>query len=303
MAATQPIEPVSARIPARSQRQAMDWSLVLVSQGIESTIEHSEETGWALIVSPWDYDRSRSLIHQYRLENLRWPWRQKIRQAVLFDWGSLAWMFLIGLFFWLDGTARDFRGAGIMDGVAVARGEWWRLFTAIFLHADPGHLASNAAFGLVLLGLAMGLYGTGVGLLAAYLAGVGGNVMAWLIDLQHRSLGASGMVMGCLGLLAAQSVSIRRRNPRAFKAVLGGTAAGVMLFLLLGSSPGTDLAAHLGGFVTGVLLGNILKRMPRLTQNTAANLFAGALFSLLVILTWWLALGASPAAHGLQNWQ
>ena len=31
------------RIPTRSQRQAMDWSLVLVSQGIESTIDHSED--------------------------------------------------------------------------------------------------------------------------------------------------------------------------------------------------------------------------------------------------------------------
>jgi len=58
---------------------------------------------------------------------------------------------------------------------------------------------ANAGFGLVLLGLAMGVYGTGVGLLAALLAGAGGNAAAWLIDPGHRSLGASGMVDGLPG--------------------------------------------------------------------------------------------------------
>ncbi len=87
-----------------------------------------------------------------------------------------------------------------MDGAAVAHGQWWRLFTAIWLHADLAHLATNATIGLLLLGLAMGRYGTGAGLLAAYLAGAGGNLVAGLISLQpHRSLGASGMVIGCLG--------------------------------------------------------------------------------------------------------
>ena len=59
------------------------------------------------------------------------------------------------------------------------------------------------------LGFAMGRYGTGTGVLAAFLAGAGGNVAAWLASLeQHRNLGASGMVMGSLGLLAAQSPSL-----------------------------------------------------------------------------------------------
>jgi rhomboid protease GluP len=285
-----PLEPAASRIPVRSKRQAMDYSLVLVSQGIESVIDHSPETGWALIVAPHEYDRSLALIRQYRLENLRWPWRQKIRQTVLFDWGALAWVVLVILFFWIDQNRVDLHRAGAMDGAAVARGEWWRLFTAIFLHADAGHLAANVGFGLVLLGLTMGPYGTGVGLLAASLAGVGGNLIAWLIDPNHRSLGASGMVMGCLGLLAAQSVSIWHEHPRFLKSMLGGIVAGVMLFLLLGSSPGTDLIAHLGGFLSGILLGLSLRLAPRLADNLPGNLVAGALFCALVLWTWWLAL-------------
>jgi rhomboid protease GluP len=271
----------------------MDLSLMLLSQQIESSIDHSPESGWGLIVAAQDYDRALDQIRQYRRENAGWPWRQKIRDSVLFDWGSLAWTFLICIVFWLGGNIGGMHNAGVMDSSAVSHGEWWRLFTAIFLHADLAHLAANAGFGFVLLGLAMGAYGTGVGLLAAFLAGAGGNVTTWLLDPDHRSLGASGMVMGCLGLLAAQAVSSPWNKPRGLKSTLAGVAGGLMLFLLLGSSPGSDLVAHAGGFGSGLLLGVCLRLLPRLAASAWANFIAGALFSALVILAWWSASSAS----------
>jgi rhomboid protease GluP len=280
---------MTARIPARSKRQAMDWSLALISQGIESTIDYSE-AGWGLIVESEEQDRALGTIRQYRVENFRWHWRQEIRPEVHFDWASLAWVLLICLFYRLETGTSSLHDAGLMDSAAVSRGEWWRLFTAIFLHADPAHLAANATFGLLLLGLAMGHYGTGVALLAAYLAGAAGNAAAWIFLKIHLSLGASGMVMGCLGLLTAQSFALLRNNPSAVKYLLGGVAGGVMLFVLMGLDPGSDVLAHFGGFLTGLLLGSILTLWPRLAQNTVANLLAGILFCLLVTFTWWLAI-------------
>jgi membrane associated rhomboid family serine protease len=268
----------------------MDWSLALISQGIESTVEKSETEGWGLIVAEGEYDRAFSTIRQYRVENLRWPWRQKIRQQVLFDWGSVAWIFLLVLFFWLSANRPEFHNAGMMDSEAVSHGQWWRLFTAIFLHADLGHLAANASFGLLLLGLTMGGYGTGVGLLAAYLTGVGGNVTTWLVFKDHHSLGASGMVMGCLGLLGAQTISISRASRSTMKYILSGIVGGGMLFVLLGLNPESDVLAHLGGFIAGIIFGIVLRFVPRLAHNTPANLLAGLLFAILVILPWWLAL-------------
>ena len=107
-----------------------------------------------------------------------------------------------------------------------------------------GHFATNATFGLVLLGLVMGRYGTGAGLLATYLAGAGGNVIAWLLFTgPYRSVGASGMVLGCLGLLAVQSFSLWRQTPHAGKYIVSGIVGGVMLFVLLGLTPGTDVLA------------------------------------------------------------
>ncbi|HWH68126.1 MAG TPA: rhomboid family intramembrane serine protease, partial [Candidatus Sulfotelmatobacter sp.] len=195
----------TTRIFARSHLQAMDWSLVLVSQGIESILDFSEEAaGWGLVVAAQDYDRALGILHQYQLENRRWPWRHKVvLPGFLFDWAALAWAGLLGVFFWLNSTHNELRAVGLMDSTETVRGQWWRLFTAIWLHADVAHLAANATLGFVLLGLAMGRYGTGIGLLAAYLGGAGGNLLAWWLSAgPHRSLGASGMVMASLGLLA-----------------------------------------------------------------------------------------------------
>ncbi len=276
----------------------MDWSLVLVSQGVETIIDSDENEGWGLIVPEADHERALGVLRQYRAENRHWPWRQEISpRGILFDWGSVSWVFLIGFFFWIQThTSTSFRDAGLMDAEAVSRGEWWRIFTAIFLHADLGHFAMNASLGLVLLGLTMGNFGTGVGLLAAYLAGAGGNLATWLIVAEHRSLGASGMVMGCVGLLAAQTISYRRGVPQKLKYALGGLIAGALLFALLGLSPNSDALAHLGGFVSGILLGALLLLRPNLARNTAANILAGITFCVLVVLPWWLALskGAAP---------
>jgi rhomboid protease GluP len=277
------------RIPTRSRRQAMDWSLALISQGIESTIEHSEDTGWSLTVATGQHMHAEETIRRYQAENRPWPWLQNIREEVLFDWASLAWVILMALFYWLQTSQPGLRTAGLMNSAAVSNGEWWRLFTATCLHADLAHLAMNISIGLFLLGLTMGRFGTGVGLLAAFLAGAGGNVATWLMFPEHRSLGASGMVMGCVGLLTAQAFTLKR-HPTGLKYAVTGLAAGALLFVLLGFSPGTDVLAHFGGFVAGIILGCMLLLMRRVWLNASANVIAGLLFALLMVGSWWQAL-------------
>jgi len=268
----------------------MDWSLVLASQGIEHVLDHSEELGWSLITQEAQHSEALSAIRQYRVENRRWPWQNTIPKTdEVFDWFAFAWVLLTFVFYWLSNQRGTIEVAGIVNGDSVAGGEWWRLFTATLLHANIAHLAANAGFGILLLGLAMGRYGTGLGLLGAFLAGAAGNVVSWLAHgNEFRGLGASGVVMGALGLITVQSpFNPSRKYPQTIRVILAGVVAGVMLFVLLGVSPDTDVVAHFGGFTAGIAIGFLLRILPR---HPTANVTAALLFGFLVLLTWWLAL-------------
>jgi hypothetical protein len=136
----------------------MDWSLVLASQGIEHTVGWDEATGWILAVAKVDREKALAQIHLYRLENLQWRWRQPLFQpGLFFDWSSLVWVLVNILFYWWSEARADLRTMGMMDGAALAHGEWWRLFTATWLHADIAHLAMNMVFGFLFLGLVLPL--------------------------------------------------------------------------------------------------------------------------------------------------
>ena len=290
-----PVEPMFAFIPARSERQAMDWSLVLVSQGIETRIDRDPETRrWHLAVLQTDRPRATEAIRQYRIENRRRVWQKPLPgTGLILDGRSILWFLALILVFALSDTGYSpLRSAGMMDSTAVWNGQWWRLFTAITLHADLAHLASNVTTGLLLLGLAMGSFGPGFGFLAAYLAGAGGNLAGLMLHVgPHRGLGASGMVMGALGMLAAHSLGWLREGTQARQLVVRGFGAGVLLLILFGTNPTTDVLAHVAGFASGSLLGGLLLLLPpKALQNAWANCLAALAGAGLVALTWALAL-------------
>src|SRR6185295_19063615 len=94
-----------AIISARSERQAMDWSLVLVSQGIENVIEGaSEDHGWRLMVAPGDCSRALQALRQYRQENRNRIWVQPLPwTGMIFDWRSVVWFIVLAIVFFLSG--------------------------------------------------------------------------------------------------------------------------------------------------------------------------------------------------------
>jgi rhomboid protease GluP len=173
---------------------------------------------------------------------------------------------------------------------AVLHGEWWRLFTAVTLHADVAHLAANVTTGSILLGLAMGCFGAGNALLLSFLGGVFGNVVSMALhEDPFSSLGASGMVMASLGLLTAHSlITARHEKPTL---LLGrGVIAACLLVVLLGLSPRSDVLAHVGGFVGGAVLGLLAMHFRNIFLRRGINLASTAVCFALVLLTWWLAL-------------
>lgn len=279
-------------IHCHSQAQALDWSLVLISQGIENIVtQNGSEGGWSIEVAESDWGRASESLAAYESEN-RTPWRREVKWAgLLFDVrGAFFFLGLIAFHFLAEAMQKDFKVAGAVDRTAVLRGEWWRVFTAETLHVDVAHLLGNATSGFVFLGLAMGGYRAGVALFLSLLGGALGNVFSLLLhEAPFRSVGASGFVMASLGLLAAHSISFSRHERRAVW-IGRGAIAGCLLAVMLGLSPDSDVLAHIGGFIAGMLLGAGAAHWRPATVNPRLNQGAFVAFVFTVALTWLLAL-------------
>jgi len=290
--AAAPGAPAEAVIRVRSQGLAFDYSLVLLSQGIESTV-FRDDAGWRLTLRPEEHERARAVLAQYRRENRGWAWREHLVEAgARIHGGALLWCFFLAfLYWWAEVGGAGLKSCGQMSNEAVRAGEWWRLFTAVTLHADLGHLVANLTAGFLTLGLAMNRWGAGVALLAAWFAGAFGNSADLLLYSEtHRSLGASGMVMGGLGLLAVPPFRSLDPGSNPRRSVVRGLFGGLLLFVLLGLNPASDVVAHTGGFVGGVLLGFCLAAMPlSALRHPAANLVCGAVLAGTAMLAWSLA--------------
>ena len=242
------------------ERRAMDWTLVLVSQGIPVSLDHANGTGWILTVPSADLDRARRAIGQFRRENRGFGWRRELPgSGRLFHRGVLLWVTAVAFLFSFQG----YLGGGLFDSRQVRAGEWWRAFTAEWLHADLGHLASNAVIGTVVLGLAMARHGAGWALLLAGLAGAAANGIGLMFRPgAYVGLGASGMVMAGLGLLVPQAMPWWRAGRRETRLALGSIGAGAFLFLLLGTDPAGDVLVHAAGFLFGLIGGVVLALVP-----------------------------------------
>lgn len=284
-----------APIRARSLRQAMDWSLVLVSQGIEPELHQRDSESHSDLLVPADQlSRSLQILEQYQRENRHRRWQRPLpRTRILFDWQSLGWGLLMCVLFWLqvaDGSLLLQRGE--FDSKLVHSGEWWRSVTATSLHVDVRHLSSNVSTGLIFLGLAMVEYGAGQALLAMTVAGALANGVGLLIRPgPYQGLGASGAVMAALGLIAVRAFRLEEWRERPVLATARGLIAGVLLLVLLGFSPQGDIIVHVAGFVIGGLFGLLLK--PLIGDHRGQSrwdLPCKVIFTLLVSGTWWLAL-------------
>ncbi len=252
-------------IPVRSKRQAMDWSLVLASQSIEVEIAHDPgHNRFVLVVDENDQARARDVIELYRRENQGRKWlREFSKEPFDFDPEGVWWCLVMVVFFVLQTDSRSIEASGIMDSARVLRGERWRLVTATFLHQDLGHLASNLTFGFLFLGLAIPRYGGGVCALVAILAGGCGNYLGLhLRALDYKGLGASGSVMGLLGLLAMQTWPGWVRQGEWLRAGLSSLGGGAALLMLIGMDPRSDVLAHIGGFIAGCAAGSLFAWVP-----------------------------------------
>ena len=149
---------------------------------------------------------------------------------------------------------------GAMESWLIASGEYWRLFSAMFLHSGLIHLGFNV-IGLLIFGQQLErLYGPARFLVIYILGGLAGSVTSYAFNLSASQyaigVGASGAVFGTLGALAAFFLSNRDRLGETGRQTLIGLLALAAINLTVGFIvPGIDNFAHIGGFGGGFLLG------------------------------------------------
>ncbi len=144
----------------------------------------------------------------------------------------------------------------------MERGEWWRPFTALFLHGDGQHIFGNLASGTVFGILVSKTIGPFRGWLMILSAGTVGNALtSWLTYPESFvSLGASTAVFGALGILSGTGIveNLREEVRMPWVRVTAPLLAGLILLGWLGGAePGTgvDVFGHVFGFTAGVLAG------------------------------------------------
>jgi membrane associated rhomboid family serine protease len=146
---------------------------------------------------------------------------------------------------------------GAQYGPLTLDGDWWRLFSSMFLHYGFIHLALNM-WCLWNLGLlAESLFRRWTFLVIYLASGIGADIFSLSWDPIRVSAGASGAVFGLAGALITSLYFARLAVPRS---ELQGIIKSVVLFagynLVFGFTIKTiDNMAHLGGLVTGLLIG------------------------------------------------
>ncbi|MEJ2470656.1 MAG: rhomboid family intramembrane serine protease [Desulfuromonadales bacterium] len=248
-----------------SRRRMRTWSLVLEARHIPWRNER-RGLGWQLLVPAAMHAAALRELQQYENENRDWPPSPPQGTPLVDNRATTLWVLIaLGVFYNLTLQRIDLFGHHPVDWKALGNahagkilaGEWWRLATALTLHADWQHLLGNLLIGGLFISRLCRDLRSGPAWLLMLATGILGNLAnAWLQDPGHRAVGASTALFGAVGLLAAISMVRYRHNLRPRRRWTLPVAAALGLLAMLGAGgDNTDLGAHLFGFLFGLPLG------------------------------------------------
>jgi rhomboid protease GluP len=184
--------------------------------------------------------------------------------------------------FLMGGNSAALTAWGADAAWLVARGQWWRLFSAIFIHSGIIHLAFNS-YALIFIGPLLEEYLGKERFLVLYLAtGVFGFVLSnWYYPPMLTTVGASGAIFGMIGVAITLSKRWSAWGSILHQQLIHWAIYGLIYGLLLGANN----AAHVGGFVSGAGLALALGNPNRSMGSEWARRLWSFLFWLCLSLT------------------
>ena len=141
------------------------------------------------------------------------------------------------------------------------RGQYWRLISSAFLHADIEHILLNTV-SLFYIGIALEKFIGGINIFCVYLiTAVSGGLLSLAYHDNIVCVGASGAIYGLFGASVTYILSVYRRNGFEIAEVFSFMKSSLVCLvanLAYSLQPGIDMAGHIGGLLGGLLLGFII---------------------------------------------
>ena len=158
-------------------------------------------------------------------------------------------MFLFPL---INGNSEEFYNLFASYGPFVKMGDYYRLLTAAFMHANIAHLIFNM-YALWIIGMQLESFIGKWRYLVVYLfSAISGSLLSVIVTPDAVSVGASGAIFGLLGALLYFGYHYRVYLGTVIKSQIIPL---IVINLLLGFMvPGIDNAAHIGGLIGGTLI-------------------------------------------------
>ncbi|MFI5336300.1 MAG: rhomboid family intramembrane serine protease [Opitutales bacterium] len=263
----------------RAEAEGFQHSLVVLALGYECWLVPGAETQSRLHVRAAARDPVLAELARFDRESREWPPRAGAESPALARLDlvtPMIWAFVVLLVYREQLHHPAWTEVGALDAGAVFdRGEWWRPFTALFLHADGSHLVSNLVAGVFAFAAALSVFGRRWGWGLIGLAAVAGNLADAAVHYPgpYRSLGASTALFAAVGLLCgrAAGLTVRGGGARRWRPLFLPLATGLTVLALYGAGgPLVDVVAHVGGFGVGVVLGAVAGwggQRPRSSQS------------------------------------
>jgi rhomboid protease GluP len=200
-------------------------------------------------------EMSSAVVPEDHLEFLHAVWSRRPLFTYIFLGANIAIFLLMAL---AGGSTNEstLMAFGVKSNPEIARGEWWRFITPIFIHIGMLHLFFNS-YALWIVGPQVEkLYGAARFVILYVLTGVAGVYASYFYHPQSVSAGASGAIFGLFGVLLVFGVRYRNSIPPFFKRAVGtGVLPVIVINLIIGFTiPAIDNSAHIGGLLAGAAL-------------------------------------------------
>ena len=274
------------------------FSLVLLAADIPHRVTFRNDPAWDILVAGDQADQAGQEIAAYISENPilvdQNPYSSSF--APIFRAQSFVIIIALCLVYlrsgpWQETSTWFIAGAGDAEAI-ITDHQYYRLITALSLHADGLHLLSNCVLGGFLLHFFFHLLGNGIGLTVILFAATLANLINVLAHgTNHHFVGFSTAVFALIGILSA--LNFRRHTAfgriRIFMPLMVGAA---MLAMVGSSGQQTDLGAHFFGLLTGIACGYLVgtNKILSLRHSFFLQTCLAVISICIILLAWKLAL-------------